>query len=526
MNTPSSFKSAWDRSTTRRFFRWLTSWHILRRVLLGFASLLTLVAVFYAVEDWRGSAAWKRHCRELEAIGEKGEIASLIPPPVPDGQNLAMAPLLKPIFEYDRGPHVQWHDPAAMERLRRIDIEQRGVPRRPDCKWGNLYAGSLTDLDSFRRFYLGNTNYPQAAADAGAGQVVLSALTKYGAELDELKAAAAQRPLSRFPINYLEEPPTGVLLPHLAIVKRLAQACSLRATARLDLGQPGEALDDIELGFRLSAALRDEPLLIDHLVRIATLQIVIQSVREGLARHAWSAAQLARMELHLAAIDLLAEHQLAMRGERAYGAATIEYIRRQGWHFDPAMLFDQNADCLTVLSLRLIPGGWCQQNKVRGSQILQNSSLAAVDLKTRRVDPQKCIDGEQAVDDLRNGPYTVFVKLLLPAVTKATSKSARLQTYVDCARVACALERFRLAQGRLPDALAGLVPQFLPAVPSDVIDGQPLRYRLAASGEPLLHSIGWNQTDERGKRAWTGADRTAVNADEGDWVWGPSEQEF
>ncbi len=77
---------------------------------------------------------------------------------------------------------------------------------------------------------------------------------------------------------------------------------------------------------------------------------------------------------------------------------------------------------------------------------------------------------------------------------------AKDQTYVDAARVACALERYRLADGQLPEKLEALVPRYLAKIPNDVIDGQPLRYRLESDGNYVIYSIGWNQTDDGGVR--------------------------
>src|SRR5581483_2146161 len=76
--------------------------------------------------------------------------------------------------------------------------------------------------------------------------------------------------------------------------------------------------------------IRDESFLIDHLVRVATLGLVLNGIREGLTRHAWSDAQLAEMETNLANIDLLGEYAHIMRGERALNIGGVDYFRRHG----------------------------------------------------------------------------------------------------------------------------------------------------------------------------------------------------
>ena len=99
-------------------------------------------------------------------------------------------------------------------------------------------------------------------------------------------------------------------------------------------------------------------------------------------------------------------------------------------------------------------------------------------------------------------------------------RSALAQTSVDLARVACALERYRLAQGAYPNTLEALSPRFMEKVPHDILNGEPLRYRLETNGHYILYSVGWNQTDDQGKTVITNQDRQlCIDPFQGDWVW-------
>src|SRR5690606_12598463 len=73
---------------------------------LGWAALwiVTLYALFVVVENWRGRRAWNAYVAEMKAIGEPLDVAAVIPPPIPDEENFAMAPLFKPLFDYERDP--------------------------------------------------------------------------------------------------------------------------------------------------------------------------------------------------------------------------------------------------------------------------------------------------------------------------------------------------------------------------------------------------------------------------------------
>jgi hypothetical protein len=101
-----------------------------------------------------------------------------------------------------------------------------------------------------------------------------------------------------------------------------------------------------------------------------------------------------------------------------------------------------------------------------------------------------------------------------PAVSLRFIKT---DAFIRLARTACALERYRLAHGEYPQSLSLLAPQFITAVPNDVIDGGELKYRRTDDDRFVLYSIGWNGKDDGGDVALT-RDRW-VNDKEGDWVW-------
>jgi hypothetical protein len=68
-----------------------------------------------------------------------------------------------------------------------------------------------------------------------------------------------------------------------------------------------------------------------------------------------------------------------------------------------------------------------------------------------------------------------------------------------CALAAVAAERYRREHGDWPQAVADLVPGYLPAVPLDPFDGQPLRYRRTDSGA-VIYSVGEDGRDDGGER--------------------------
>jgi hypothetical protein len=97
-------------------------------------------------------------------------------------------------------------------------------------------------------------------------------------------------------------------------------------------------------------------------------------------------------------------------------------------------------------------------------------------------------------------------------------KCAFAQTGADQAAIACALELYHLVNGQFPNSLEALAPQFISAVPHDLVNGKPLHYRRTNDEGYILYSIGWNETDDGGI---VGVSNSGEGLDlkEGDWVW-------
>ena len=490
----------------------MKTWRWLVILALGF---VLLIGFFYGVEDFRGARAWSKFKRAQAAEGEKLNPADFVPPPVTDEQNFAMTPLLRPLFDFIHTTNgTQWRDSNAWQRLSniRIDLGPRGVlPPTPNLS--DVQPDAAVDLKPFADFYRANTNYPQNAHPGTDAEDVLTALNKFEPELKELREAAAARPFSRFPIEYSYEPPAAILLPHLATIKGVTLVCELRAIAELETHHPDDALADLQLGFRLSGSIRDEPFLIDHLVRIAALNLTLHGIREGLTRHAWSDSQLVAFENTLTNIDLLDEYERVMRGERAFTISGVDYYRREG--IGPGSLDSSGPNPI----FKFIPSGWYRQNMVLIGETYRDFMLPAVDASNHVVRPGLGDEMNSDITTRRLSPYNVFAKMLLPALGKASQRTARGQTLLDETAVACAIERYRIQHHELPDTLGALAPQFIAKIPHDLFGGQPLLYKKNADGSYILYSIGWNGKDDGGVTAHTTGSKPRQNPNEGDWVW-------
>ncbi len=299
----------------------------------------------------------------------------------------------------------------------------------------------------------------------------------------------------------------------------------LRAIAELQNGQSDKALADVKLMLRLSDSIHTEPFLISHLVSIAIVNIALQPVWEGLAAHQWSDAQLAELDSELAKLDFLSDYQTGMRGELMLcEIGDIEYLR----HYPeqtPGLTADGGGGSSPRIMARImwgaIPNGWFYQNELRCARPMLEYYLPVADVNQRVVRPGDVQRAEAALEaEVKQANlFNLAERLFLPALGGAVKRFAYGQESVDLARVAIALERYRLAHGEYPESLDALAPQFMEQIPHDIINGQPLHYRRTADGQFVLYSVGWNETDDGGVVVLNKGSSSRVDINQGDWVW-------
>lgn len=476
-------------------------WRLLRWGLIGLVGVATLAAILVTEENWRGKRAWENYQRVAEARGEQFNLASLVPP-VPNDQNFFCAPIVAEALDQIRN-----HSGQANYRMN-FNI-YRGDSKDWPMNGGNWQKGKLTDLKQWQSYFRNFNATP--AAD------VLLALSGFNPALEELRQASL-RPGARIPLKYENGFETASeLLPWLSNMKRCAQFLELRILAELADGQSEAALADVKLLFRVTDCVRQQPFLISQLVRIAMTAIVLQPVYEGLAQHRWSDAQLAELAQVLAQRDYLADFEFAMQGEKITTIATLEKQRltRESKQWEE----HSGTNKLVTISYRFVPSAYFYQNELAFAQMHEQFIAPLVDLTNRLVAPAALRQAQAVVQaqSKHYNPYKMQSQIFFPAIAASVMKFAIIQSQVNLARVACALERYRLAKENYPETLDALAPQFIAQLPHDLINGQPLHYRRTDDGRFILYSVGWNETDDGGTILFTKGG--SVDREKGDWVW-------
>lgn len=518
---------------------------MLRASLFGLVCLATLIALFYAVENWRGRWAWNRFKREMEAKSEKFDWQAFVPPAVPDDQNFAMTPLLKPVLDYEpraqSWPHyseTHWRDTNGFKRLQYLGLQRAGLNTNQPSSFSEWRKGKRIDLAAWQAYFrwtpppswrqtaspVVTNEFPIAAQPQTPELDVLLALSRFDAEFAELHTASA-RPHARFPVHYGEG--LGTLLPHLATMKKLSQMATLRAVAELEAGQDEQAFRDVKLSFHTADALRAEPFFISHLVRLAIMGQSMQGGWEGLAAHRWSSNQLASLMNYLKTVDLLADYTRVVRSERSLGGFVSTFSeRKQRRELLENMFGSQGIRPEFILILDYYPQGWFYLNDLSAARFYQEKVLPLISPTEQRAYPTQARTVIREFEDAPARPGNAILKYF--GLFIAPQPFARGQTDINLARVACALERYWQAHQQYPETLAAVIPAYLDKLPTDIITGQPLKYRRTESGQFVLYSVGWDEADDGGQfpiEVERPSERMRMRdwanhvEEKGDWVW-------
>lgn len=508
-----------------------------RRWILGIVVIVTLVVLFYAEENWRGARAWNQYRQELEAKGVQLDLAAFIPKPVPGEQNFAATPFIQSWFDRDKRTQLskEWVDSfSRVSRLVGTDNTNKVNRQFTDLvAWEMAFADVEAGRNN-RTDKLASGKFDRASR-AIAAPAVLLGLKNYEAPLAEFRAAS-RRPYSRYPVVYDLENPWGILLPHLAMVRHACQQLQLKACAELAAGRSDRALEDVNLMLHMADSLKEESFLISYLVRVACVRLAVQPIWEGLADRVWSDAQLQEIQSRFQQYDFVADMKLPLDSERAAGVLTADLVKRKGLGMLVELVGPGPLDSMDRKSANwcggFIPDGWYDLEGLTYCRLYEAQMAGAFDLQQKRIFPERIAANRKdlerviAKQGLKKGvgnilQHRILAALLLPALDRIPIKAATGQTAANQVVLACALERFRLANGNFPERLEVLSPRFVSQLPTDTLTGQPYDYRRTDEGQFVIQSVGWKEASDGGTSTALGdiLKSPFFREQESDWVW-------
>jgi len=468
--------------------------------LISVLALAGLAALLIPLHNFRARQALAAHKAELVAQGEKLTVEELMPPSSPEARRAAND-LMQAAWQLRQGSVVPNNLPKSMWFV---------SPGKAGVGWKQ--SGIRGDKKT-------NT-WDELAEDVDMNAAAL-------AQIHE----ALKTPQLDMNLNY--KMGSGLLLPHLAKLKGVAQWLSAATENDLHAARLTEAATNLNALISLASAFRDERLIISQLVRFAIAAIAISPTWEALQADGWTEPQLAALQKKWQSLDFSQAMENALAMERAMGIEAFDRLRksnaerRQFFNGNfpfggsgsprpatpasiaevPDFALEWSKEHLSSLStfagetawLRL----WSYDDELRYVQTLQ--AMLEVPRRARRAQSFTSAQAWGAKEyhriwehDDSGSPRYWLSRLLGPALEKASAKAARIETQRDLVVTAIALKRFQLRHGRLPPDLKSMVPEYLSQTPKDFMDGRELRYRPNADSGFLLYSVNEDGQDDDG----------------------------
>lgn len=301
----------------------------------------------------------------------------------------------------------------------------------------------------------------------------------------------------------------AVTFPQRA-TSQMAISLRVRAMHRLHANDPAGAIDDVLTIARLSQHMRNQPSVIEQLLRMATASQVVE-VTPYLAGHPSLTAEQAR-SLKDRFSDMIHDFDLTAAFDAGERYVFLDAIQRP-WEEEDFHVFSSIIDRNRAMRRanafydRVVQAAQIDDRAERRRQL---EALAAE--TERMMDPLSpwwrlpgvLVGSRSAITDTVTD---LLAGILMPGFDRAVISADRTKAHAQLVPAALAVAGYRAEHGSYPESLDDLVPAWLDAAPRDIFDpdGGPVRYRLEEQ-RVVVYSIGENGEDDGGIHDWTDGD--------------------
>lgn len=478
----------------------------LKPMFLVFAALVALCVIFLLVERFRGQIALARYKQSLIAKGEKLSPQDFVRQ-FPEAENGAPQ-VIKAVQRLQPGTVLPANPPPRM----RLVPSGRAIVGFREPMW--VEKGTYRDGE-WRDETVTN-HWESLAADLTANEAIFT----------EIRMGLA-KPVLNNQVDLGEGMKMKFL--HLSHPKSLASWLGSATSLALHQGNNQEALEYLLMQIQMPRMLEEDRLVISELVRIAIAAIAWTDTWEALQADGLTDEDMAMLQKAWNGQEFLVAMARGLEGERVFGDVSAELVRRSNQDaiaalFGLSQLFaEEDADmAFWERFIEALPGGasivrfskqqvycrvwrfaWSHQEHRHYLERMQLLIEIARDTR-RHKSFVKALDaiGEYDETIVNRNVYDALrfptSEQSLAALSRVITRALRLETERSLALCAIALKRHFLRQGQFPQELNELMPEFLPSVPIDYMDGQPLKYRLNLDGSFTLYSVGEDGRDDGG----------------------------
>ncbi len=288
----------------------------------------------------------------------------------------------------------------------------------------------------------------------------------------------------RYPVDFS----VGYLLRYdlLGQMKRCAMMLNLKAMLDVEKNRVPLVVEDIEVSIAIARSCESAPVLMYQLVRIACLALSINLTEYAINRIQFDDDQLGRLASQFNDAAKLDGMYMAMVGERALVIDGMLYPEKY-----PAMRPGRLSFADTLYSV----------SGLKNSGLIEYIDFISEIMTALRLPPHKRQAALKLVLDKMEGLswFHMLVKQHTTLPSRMADLELRCISYLRAVAAGLAVERYRFANGKLPETLDEIAPAFIEAVPIDPFDGKQIRYKRLDKGY-VVYSVGSDLVDNGGTK--------------------------
>ncbi len=506
------------------------------KVLIVLGVVLAVAILVPVIRHHQLRFAVEKYIAELKAKGQPMDLAQVISPPVSPDRN--SAPLITNALSQIDEDKVFTN--ALIFKNSPLGMSLSIAPGEKIVGWRRPL---IHDLEG----YGGGSWYPT------------NTWADLRAQLDERQSnlrdfrKLLENPVLDFNYDY-SDPKKFIpaLAPHLSQVKWAIRWLEASEFYNLHEGKAADACIDIRAILAFVKAPTNERFWVSQLTRLAFARIAADATWNLLQATNVSDANLAQLQQDWQALKFMVPLRNAFLFERVDELRLVNHLRQTPTNLDAQVAWTEGfkpmeggADARIGKNSFLWKAKekissfwdalqwrwfWSYKDEMRGVQMWQ----AVID-GTQMLETNRSFQSAQSFvitnftqigfDSVKDNPYAMISQYAHNQLS-AMKRLAEVETARSVVVAAIALKRYELQHLHLPDSLDELIPQFLKSVPTDFMDGQPLRYRRNPDGTFLLYSVGENGVDDGGNPSWPSLPKNLEISDYDwqdsrslDWVW-------
>jgi hypothetical protein len=349
-------------------------------------------------------------------------------------------------------------------------------------------------------------------------------------------------------------------IPNLSPLRRSGQALHAAIINDLHRGDLNAALENLEALYGCARIYSDEPTLVNYMIRVALIGLSSDACWDALQEDGWTEPQLARLQKACQSNVLFPQMPKVLAAERVTRLHSMNWFASHSyqawidrftdihksfgskapelntanwtgqwrqWIFHPVWSYAWRAqDELDYLKYSQQDLAIVREAVERGSWLYLQEQQTALRNNYRRPPADwrfyRSLPLHDILSEIVGGKRSELPECPHPNFSRAWFVTARNLTQHEMVNTVIAFKRYQLRAGKMPKNLGALVPEYLATLPRDLMDGQPLRYRLNADGSFVLYSVGEDAHEDGGDSRHVDSSTSQQRLDGWsgrDWVW-------